>query len=132
MKTQEQRRAQRLATCRHFTGIMQEKCGLGISYLEVRDESARPYRWPCTGEECAISCDWKELRTAEEVEAEDREFEDRMKFLAKARDAIVALKIPHGRTDCPRCGAGLWFRVSSYNGHVHAKCDTKDCLSWME
>jgi hypothetical protein len=34
--------------------------------------------------------------------------------------------------DCPNCDGTLTFGGNSYNGHVHAKCSTPDCCSWME
>lgn len=30
------------------------------------------------------------------------------------------------------CGGKLHLSQSSYNGHVHGKCETPDCVSWME
>ena len=126
-------REKRIATCRHFTGIMNDACEKGVVYRSVRDTSGPGMaKWPCTDADCPTACNKREPRTAEEVDAEDREFEERLSFVGRARAKIVALKAPEGRTDCPRCGQGLWFRVSSYNGHVHANCDTKDCLRWME
>lgn len=39
-----------------------------------------------------------------------------------------------GKIDCPKCKVkdGLHFSRSGYNGHIHAKCKTEDCLAWME
>lgn len=127
-------RERRLATCKHFTGIQNEKCKLGIAYAEVRDSSVSPYRWPCTGAECPVVCEWKEPHTPEEIDAQDREREAFFAHMATARERIIATKKPHGETDCPKCGVGsaLRFTVSSYNGHVHAACRTKGCLAWME
>lgn len=35
--------------------------------------------------------------------------------------------------ECPTgCGGRLYYRVASVNGHMHAKCDTKGCVQWME
>ncbi len=36
---------------------------------------------------------------------------------------------------CPICKAGpkcLGYRISTYNGHVHAHCTTDGCVQWME
>lgn len=33
---------------------------------------------------------------------------------------------------CPICDGKLHLSQSSYNGHVHGKCETEGCLSWME
>lgn len=38
-----------------------------------------------------------------------------------------------GEMPCPCCKDGLLrYSVASYNGHMHAKCSTEDCVSWME
>lgn len=38
-----------------------------------------------------------------------------------------------GKMKCPVCNTGtLSYSRSTYNGHVHAGCDTKDCVAWME
>lgn len=34
---------------------------------------------------------------------------------------------------CPVCTAGeLAYRISSYNGHIWAKCSTADCIAFMQ
>jgi hypothetical protein len=34
---------------------------------------------------------------------------------------------------CPNCEAGtIRYSVARYNGHMHAGCTTKGCVSWME
>lgn len=34
---------------------------------------------------------------------------------------------------CPVCFDGqLHYRISSYNGHIHARCTAEHCVSWME
>lgn len=38
-----------------------------------------------------------------------------------------------GVMDCPVCKIGkLRYSRDSYNGHVHARCSTPDCVSWMQ
>jgi hypothetical protein len=39
----------------------------------------------------------------------------------------------NGTMPCPICGTGkLNYWRKSYNGHVHAACETIDCISWVE
>lgn len=34
---------------------------------------------------------------------------------------------------CPICKTGeLNYKIMSYNGHIHARCTTEDCVCWME
>jgi len=128
-------RAKRLATCRHFTGIMNEKCAAGVTYRDVRDTSGPGMaKWPCLGGECAKSCDKRAPTTEAEVRAEEVEMARRFGAIFEARAAIISTKKKSGTVACVLCKApdALHFTVSSYNGHVHASCSTKGCLSWME
>lgn len=125
-------RERALRTCKHFTGIMNKACAKGIAYADVRDASGSgPYKFPCLS--ACDSCLQREYPTPEEVDAEHREFERHFNGTVLARPAILKTKQKSGAIDCPLCGtaSALRFAVAS-NGHVHAKCDTKGCLSWME
>ena len=34
---------------------------------------------------------------------------------------------------CPICNSGsLHYSIAASNGHIHARCDTEKCISWME
>uniref|UniRef100_A0A6M3LAC6 Uncharacterized protein n=1 Tax=viral metagenome TaxID=1070528 RepID=A0A6M3LAC6_9ZZZZ len=52
--------------------------------------------------------------------------------------AIKQIKAKHGKTnangfiECPKCEGRLFYTVAAINGHVWGKCETDDCLSWME
>jgi hypothetical protein len=38
-----------------------------------------------------------------------------------------------GVMDCPVCKTGkLRYSRAAYNGHVHARCSTADCVAWMQ
>lgn len=44
-------------------------------------------------------------------------------------------KEPRGKQEvieCPACNGRLHLSQSAYNGHVHGKCETEGCVSWME
>lgn len=34
--------------------------------------------------------------------------------------------------ECPACNGRLHLSIAAYNGHVHGKCETPGCVSWME
>lgn len=34
--------------------------------------------------------------------------------------------------ECPACKGRLHLSQAAYNGHVHGKCETAGCVSWME
>jgi len=58
--------------------------------------------------------------------------------VAKARLAIVAVtkgaRGVGGVIDCPACSAksSLHYSIARCNGHIHARCSTPGCVSWME
>lgn len=127
-------RAKRLATCRHFTGLQNDTCAVGVRYMDVRDASKPgPYRWPCLGE-CATTCEKRAPKTEAEIDEEDLKRAEMFAAVVRARAAIVDTGKSAGVVNCPRCGGAdaLRFRVSSCNGHVHAACSTPNCLAWME
>lgn len=71
------------------------------------------------------------------------EFLERLERVCVARDAVVAAcggpwrkgqATRSGVTDCPACGGKGCLRYSraGKNGHIRAKCDTADCVCWVE
>ncbi len=63
------------------------------------------------------------------------EMEEIFRGIDKATENI---KLLHGKSnargtiECPICKGKLHYTVASLNGHVHGKCETENCLSWME
>jgi len=44
-------------------------------------------------------------------------------------------KAPRGKAEvieCPACKGRLHLSQAAYNGHVHGRCETAGCVSWME
>lgn len=83
------------------------------------------------------------MKSANMNEDEQREMNERIEKVMKARNAIVAacggpwkkgLPAATGLIDCPVCGkfASLAYRRAAVNGHIHASCKTPECVSWME
>lgn len=71
--------------------------------------------------------------TKEERDALRANIGQRVKDIGTAREAIIATKQGSGEIDCPICKTGkLRFSVARSNGHVHAHCSTRLCMSWME
>jgi hypothetical protein len=56
--------------------------------------------------------------------------------ILKARKAIIEhikdARCVSGAIDCPVCEKGKLKFSRASNGHVHAKCKTQECVSWME
>lgn len=148
-------------TCIHFNGTLNDRCERGVSYevnwpmspkpcIKLIHKSARGGTYlkpgeapaetkPFPGADKAKPCPFYEEPTTEQVQADREEDEAAMKR------AVAALKIaeswrvkPKPAEDryevieCPACKGRLHLRQSAYNGHVHGKCETASCVSWME
>jgi hypothetical protein len=138
----------RTGNCRHFTGLMNDACDVGVAYATVRDESVRPFRLPCLTvswrnktEPCATTCPKFSAFTANEEKAQMTEFAKATDRMLLARTAIVAVVgkwtkgsgNASGTMTCPCCKAGtLRYSRAGYNGHIHAACSTSECVRWME
>jgi hypothetical protein len=62
-------------------------------------------------------------------------FDKILTALKVAGEWRVKPKPPEDRHDvvvCPICKGMLHLSQSSYNGHVHGRCKTEGCVSWME
>jgi len=144
-------------TCIHFNGSMNELCQRGVKYAQFHpgipcikfiEKSARGGTYLRPGEVAAERKPWKyegkpcplyQEPTNEQVEADRQEDE------AMFKRHVVALQVSskwrvkpkpatdrHEVVECPICKGRLHLSQSSYNGHVHGKCETEGCVSWME
>jgi hypothetical protein len=133
--------------CVHFNGIANDVCEAGVKYTDVRARAdvSRPYSLPCLEKynKDGAKCDKCQMPTAEEVATEEAEWQKVFAGTQTARKAIVdhlggpwkkGMPTVRGCIDCPVCHKpdALRFSRAGYNGHIHAHCDTKDCVSWME
>lgn len=132
--------------CTHFNGIMQETCKAGVNYRQLAGvEMGMVKLLPCFVDEWhndTRMCDKLEVPTRAEAEQYVDEVEARSKVmmmcLTKAHEDAESkgLKKGHGglgEMPCPtECGGTLQYSVASYNGHMHARCTTPKCVSWME
>ena len=132
--------------CKHYNGAINATCKAGVTYTEVQLGFGTPQlSLPCFKDRNPLgaTCDKCSFRTPEEVAALEAEQRKQFERIGTARAAIVAaLGGPWkkgtagamGSLDCPVCGtvAGLHFSRAGYNGHIHARCETTGCVSWME
>lgn len=64
------------------------------------------------------------------------EMQERIAMYGRARAAIFekeeGKELPsRGKIECPKCGHTLNYTIAS-NGHAWGRCETPDCLAWME
>lgn len=78
-------------------------------------------------------------RTREQGIERYEHFESAFKKLTVGLEVAASWRVkPKPRADryevleCPVCKGKLHLSQSSYNGHVHGKCETEQCVSWME
>ena len=133
--------ARAMNSCKHFNGIHNKQCQAGIQYKEdysmripcIPSKTDKRQAW-----ECSLYC----VSTREEAEAEADKYERAYNTTIVARSAakehakILGLKRGNGgvgQLKCPCCEDGfINYSVASFNGHMHARCSTKDCVFWME
>ena len=129
--------------CNHYRAMSDHTtCEAGVSYDTFKGLTFE--QCPCF-ERNGIAppgCPLAMFPTAEERAKAEREINERLANIGKARQAIVAHCGPwkkgtpgaSGRIPCPVCGGenALRFSRAGYNGHIHAACTTEGCVSWME
>lgn len=127
--------------CKHFTGIRDAQCAAGVNYVLVSNDFKLSL--PCLPAkksdnrepaECELFCE----PTAAEI-AEDRaKFDASMDQMRLVMTSIAPLRKEHkgkgyaGIIECPACKGKLHLTISAYNGHAHGRCETPDCVNWME
>lgn len=127
--------------CIHFNGLMHKTCNAGIEYDTLDRDDRRVFRvaLPCIHrpEVPQCKCAKFQLPTPEEVQAKLKAYEESKQKVAQGLQAVQHLRKIHegenwsGFIECPVCKHKLWVRHAS-NGHIWAKCETPDCIAWME
>jgi hypothetical protein len=128
----------RMETCFHFTGVSEKKCKVGIEY----PHGPLPCIAPFKKDGVRPDCDKRELYTREQavtyIEKINKSYERLVVAMAACQKDAKELGYGKkhggvGKVPCPVCKTGtLHYSVASYNGHMHGKCSTKDCVSWMQ
>ena len=145
--------------CVYSNGAQNKLCKRGVAYaqfqpgmpcIQLIHKSARGGTYlrpgeipaetkPFPGAQPKERCPFYEEPTDEQVQA------DRADTEASMNKTLAAIKVAsqwrvkpkpaqdrRGVVECPICNGKLHLSQSSYNGHVHGKCETADCVSWME
>lgn len=130
--------------CRHRVSLMEKTCKAGVDLVKLAgDKPGIALRLPCfffPGKDESRICHCVKF---EPVTVQDCEDSDKAVEQATARFVVVGpliAKVKHehkgknwqGVEKCPVCNGKLHMSHAAYNGHVHGRCETEDCLSWME
>lgn len=136
--------------CIHFNGIQHKSCKAGMVYDDLDKENRIEYRagLPCFKSDSEIAkrlggrpqchCQHVQFPTEEDVQKQIAEHEQSMKKFTVALVAVKPIREKYKGQDwgciieCPVCNGKLHVTHAAYNGHVHAKCETPDCVAWIE
>jgi hypothetical protein len=145
----------RADACIHYTGAINPHskgvCQKGINYRELVGGPIQGWvsRIPCVSMEARggekVSCSQFQAPTPEQIAEDKRKTDESMRrfmvaYSGKVREWREAQgwskKNRVGATGvvpCEACGNGeVHLSMAAYNGHVHGKCTTDGCVSWME
>lgn len=132
--------------CQHYTrgagADMICKAGMDLKTIKRVPTGDKQIKWgPCieghTLENPQAHCPHWIRRTREQGEARADGVEKSLRMMSVVMPAVDAWrkKLPIGKAEiieCPECKGRLHLSQAAYNGHVWAKCETKDCVAWIE
>ncbi|UII80038.1 hypothetical protein [Flagellimonas sp. CMM7] len=138
MKTVEEQLTEQISgRCIHFTGIANNTCELGISYKDVRDETQRPYKFPCLKRHHGGDCSNAQFPTKEDLKREVDEIIENQKktvnamVMVKEHIAKTGEKIGSIECPCSEREGRLEYSMAEINGHVRSSCTTCK-MGWIE
>lgn len=132
---------QEMESCRHFTGVQNEKCRAGLAYPQGNMAQAIPCLPNLARDRELLQCPKFEVMNREEAEVIADAQLGAMAVTTAARKAAKADakekglgrgKGGAGSLPCPKCPGRIRYTVASLNGHMWGCCTTKGCVSWME
>lgn len=131
-----------IGLCKHFNGVGNTPpCLKGIDIRELvgGPDLGWVTRLPCIKRnKNPIPCDQFEDFTQEELQAIEDDFKEIEDMFETVQPVIDKIKIDHrnknweGIVECPICKGTLHITHVAINGHTCGKCETKECISWME
>jgi len=144
MEIREQFIKSAMSSCRHFNGIQHKVCKKGVAYEGHSADVG--VMMPCIPKHVngrpTWSCEFFEIMSLADAEKEADEriviMERGIKARHAAKDDVKTKGYGKGHggvgsIPCPSCDGGtLRYSVASYNGHMHGKCTTPHCVSWIE
>lgn len=130
--------------CKHYdahAALLGDKvcrAGINMRILAGGERLGWVLRTPCMKKNSSlVKCESFSDHTQEEIDDHDGWVSDAIERIKKSQPLIQQLKEDHpdggsGVADCPCCSGKLHWGIAACNGHSHGRCETEDCLSWME
>lgn len=122
-----------MSRCKHFNGIRNDACDIGIVYDSVRlpPNGTIGQRIPCVRPDGKEYCGMCVFPTNEEQAAEDAQRTKSIEATMKVMAAVREQNSPSGKLPCPLCECVVTFWIAS-NGHIRALCETPNCIAFMQ
>ena len=85
-----------------------------------------------------VPCEHLRLPTEKEIADHEIWVNGRIGRMATVMLAIRPWRDAHRKQnyreviECPVCKGRLHLSIAACNGHVHGRCETNDCVSWIE
>lgn len=120
---------------------MEDQCEAGVIFAEqFGTEPGWARSLPCYYSERGVpkTCPKFEPITAEDIAERESAIERSMARLMATGPLVAEIKKKHkgkdwaGTETCPVCQGVLHMSHAKYNGHVHAKCETENCIAFTE
>jgi hypothetical protein len=146
MKDREATIAFEMNYCQHYTrgkgADMICRAGMDLKVIQRVATKPNGIKWgPCIGghtlDDPHSICPHWIRRTREQGEKRADGVAKSLRIMSVVMPVVDEWrkKEPIGKAEvieCPECKGRLHLSQSSYNGHVYGKCETPDCVSWME
>lgn len=147
MKSREEHIQFEMNYCQHYKPLpgmtRKTNCDAGMDTSEIQKiPTNNGTKWgPCIGghllEDATKHCPKWVRRTREMGEKRADGIERSLAMLTKVMPIIGEWrnKKPIGKQEvieCPVCKGKLHLSQASYNGHIRACCETKDCVNFIE
>jgi len=119
--------------CLHFNGIQNKKCRIGLPMTENQPGI------PCIKKFSKDHyCEKYEEPSESDIKESQAEWDEVMNKLMIVMPLAEELKAYHknhggsGSRECPVCKGKIYYSVASSNNHIHMKCETDNCIKFME
>lgn len=146
MKSREEVIAFEMNYCQHYGrgkgADMVCAAGVDLNTMQKVATGAKAIKWgPCIEGHTLANphehCPHWIRRTREQGEKRADAYEKSVMMMTVVMPVVDKWreKLPFGKSEvieCPVCKGRLHLSQSSHNGHVHGKCETPDCVAWME
>ena len=119
-----------------------DTCEAGVRYDQFKQSkfAVRPCFLDDKGQSKpdALPCEHLRRPTTKEIALHEKWLKTHFRKMAIVMLGIAEWRKSHkGKSasevvECPICKGRLHLSIATYNDHVHGRCETPDCVSWME